>query len=334
MFTQAAALRRLSTLTASARGEAEADDDLLRHGGVEGHGDEAPLAAAVRVAAAASEPLPALPRSATMSSMHPCPRCGRTNPVGTQFCAGCGQALGPAPAAPRPDARTSPPGPGTRGPEAGSARPPVPIAPSGPSRGLVLALGIIGFLALAGATGFKIATKPGRVVPPVDLKLRAAQPQTKAEPDEADDEADHKGAKGPTGARAPTGAKGPTGPVAGTGSKAPTKAPGTKAPVTKAPTKAPEKKDPDLGPPPSQAEIRGCIDKRKGRIKGCANRAAENMEFVGGGTAKATMNPDGKFTKIYVPGGGTFASCTSGVMRGLTCRKYKGDPIQVTYPVR
>ncbi|MBI5477689.1 MAG: zinc ribbon domain-containing protein [Deltaproteobacteria bacterium] len=274
--------------------------------------------------------------------MHPCPRCGRTNPVGTAFCAGCGQPLASAPgAAARPDARTSPPRPGARGVEGSAARAPVPIAPSGPSRGLVLALGIIGFVALAAGTGFKIVIKPGRVLPPVDLKLRAAQPTTKAEPDEGDDDGDKpRGTKAPTGARAPTGAKAPTGARAPTGVKAPTgaKAPtGLKAPTgpTKAtPPKPPEKKEPELGPPPSQAEIRGCIDKRKGRIKACANRAAENMEFVGGGTAKATMNPDGKFTRIYVPGGGTFASCTAGVIRGLTCRKYKGDPIPITYPVR
>jgi hypothetical protein len=196
----------------------------------------------------------------------------------------------------------------------------------------VLAFGIIGFIALAAGTGLKIVTKPGRVVPPVDAKLRAAPP-TKAEPDDGDDpDGDRpRGTKAPTGSKVAPPTKCPPNTKCGTV----TKAPPTKVPDKKPPEKKPpEKKEPELGPPPSQGEIRACIDKRKSRIKACANRAAENMEFVGGGTAKATMNPNGKFTKIYVPGGGTFASCTAGVIRGLTCRQYKGDPIPITYPVR
>ncbi|HEY3357680.1 MAG TPA: hypothetical protein VGQ83_30790, partial [Polyangia bacterium] len=199
---------------------------------------------------------------------------------------------------------------------------------------------ILGFIALAGGTSYKVVTHPGRVLPPVDARVRAAPPPRGGESDEPDE-----GDPGPKQAGTPAKPPAPKTPAPGGGGKAPPPVAPTKtvadpkAPDAKKPdAKTPDAKKPDppkeLGPPPSQGEIRGCIDKRKSKLRSCADEAAQRMEFPGGGTARARMNPNGKFTNVSVPGGGYFASCAGRVIRGLSCRAYKGDPIDVSYPLR
>jgi hypothetical protein len=206
-------------------------------------------------------------------------------------------------------------------------------AAKAPSRAFLTVIAVLGLVALAGGTSYQVVTHPGRVLPPVDPKVRAAGPPrggAAEEPEEADP-----GPKQSQGESARPATK--AAPKAGAADgKSPTKAPEAKK--TAEAKQAPEAKQaaeaPALGPPPSHAEIRGCLDKRKSRLRTCADEAAQRMEFPGGGTARARMNPSGKFTNISVPGGGYFSSCAARVIRGLQCRAYRGEPIDVTYPLR
>jgi hypothetical protein len=262
---------------------------------------------------------------------------------GAAFCAVCGTPMTPAPLQASGPVQQSGPQPGPRPPYVSTVPPaappgggpapdgrPTPAAAGPPSRTAIGIIGVLGFIGLVGATGYKVAIHPGRVLPPIDLKVRAAGPP-KTRPSEDEDDAEGKDpATRPPATRAPTKAP----PAKGV--------PGTKTAPPAATKHAPESKkaepekkaEPSLGPPPSHAEIKGCIDKKKSRIRSCAEEAAQRMEFPGGGMATAKMNANGKFTNVHVPGGGYFAGCAGRVIKGLSCRAYKGEPIDVSYPMR
>jgi hypothetical protein len=278
-----------------------------------------------------------------------CPHCQRVNLAHAAFCASCGQPLertqtaSTAAEAPRVDgdaeedaqasAMTMP-----RVVAANSAARRAELEPRA-GRGARLAViiaGIAGGAALAAATGVKMATHRGRALPPQSAKLRALPPPSSAEPEEpaasqpAADDAQPSTDDGQEPAPVKAQGKGaPKSKVA----KQPTPIAKDPTPVAKVAPK-PKPKPKPLGPPPTDSEINTCINKRKPRLRACADEAAQRMEDTGYGTARATLNPDGKFTSIRVPGGGYFATCATQVIRGLRCRAFRGEPVEVRYPIR
>jgi len=198
-----------------------------------------------------------------------------------------------------------------------------------PSRVGVLLVGLLLLLGLVAATSYKVVTRPGRTLPAYNVKLRALPPPTSAaEPDERQDSGP---APSDAAVAAPAADLHPAtarpGPVTKSGPKPEPK------PEPKVPPPAPKPK-PALGPPPSSAEIRACIDRRRPRIRACADEAAQRMEGSPGGTARATLKPDGRFTNLRIPGGDYFVDCTARIIRALRCRAFQGTPIEVAYPLR
>jgi hypothetical protein len=261
--------------------------------------------------------------------MSTCAACGRDNPEHAAFCASCGGRL-PAlePAAPKS-------GEGRRGaPKA----PPRPAAERRPSRLALRLVGLVGFLALAAATGYKAASKPGRHVPAADPKLRALPapgpddeepPPASAPSTAATTEEPAEPSEEPKPVAEPKPAA-KTKPVTKTAAK--TK-PGAE-PLAAKPKPKPKPK-PALGGPPDQSEIEACINTRKAKLRACADEAAQQGEFVRRGSATATLSPNGKLSNIAVPGGsGVFSDCVTRVISSLRCRQFRGSPVEVSYRLR
>jgi hypothetical protein len=279
--------------------------------------------------------------------MASCPVCGRSNPPAAVFCGGCGLRLahpGPAGAGEKAgtvaeEATTTEAVIAAQEAEAGCAATRVhlgPLSSSGssgeedrlprrlqrarsPARAGLAIAAAVGLLALAAATGYKVASKPGRVRPPQDRRLRLLPPP--AEPADEGDQAEQtetEEASPAGGSAAPAAADARAVAAAGarSGSASPEPGRGEVAGKTRpAPAvvnRAADKPNPKpkpwpaLGPPPSSQEIEACINKRKPRLRACADQATQRGEIVSRGYATATMNPDGKLTDVWVPGGGSF----------------------------
>jgi hypothetical protein len=253
--------------------------------------------------------------------MQSCRHCSRSNPAEAIYCRECGRPLASVRTGDE-DACTTP---ATAAADASAPTLPRVVAVrdrgGSPTRVAILVAGAVSLIGLAAGTGIKVATRRGRSVPPVNRALRASPPPTSSD--------DGQEASPSPDARVtpePLKSEPVTPPPAGKAAVAQRME--AKRPERKAALKKP------LGPPPADSEIRSCINRRRARMRGCADEAAQRMESVGGGTARATLNPSGTFSNIRVPGEGHFARCTTRAIRALRCRAYRGGPIEVSYPLR
>lgn len=304
--------------------------------------------------------------------MASCPVCGRSNPAAAAFCGGCGLRLSdPGPVETggvekagfaAEEAATTEAVAAARDVEAGCAATRAhvgPLSSSGlageedrpvrrlqrersPARTGVAIAAAVGLLALAGATSYKVASKPGRIRPPQDRRLRALPPPLEAGAQGEEEERERLPLPG--SGSAPAGGEARPAAVAGARSGPASAGPdrgeiagktgAVPAAVKKVADKTKPKPKPALGPPPSSQEIEACINKRKPRLRACADEASQRGEFVSRGYATATMNPDGRLTDVWVPGGGSFGDCVAQVIGGLRCRAYRGEPVAVRYRLR
>jgi hypothetical protein len=290
-----------------------------------------------------------------MCQMQICRNCSRSNPAEAIYCRECGRPLASV-ATGDDNARTAQVSVASDAsaptlPRVAAAREERAGGP--PSRVAVLVIGVLGLAGLAAGTGLKLATHRGRSVPSVDPKLRALPPPTSEDGDAATDTPSP--AKPEPSPREPASSPPtPTPPALTPPTPTPPSptppSPTPPSPTPPAPTppgvtppsarqiepKTPERKvaPRPLGPPPTDSEIRACINRRRARVRACADEASQRMEYVGGGRARATLNPSGGFSNIRVPGEGYFASCATRVIRALRCRPFRGGPIEVSYPLR
>jgi hypothetical protein len=233
---------------------------------------------------------------------------------------------------------------------------------AGATRRIAAAVAGIAVIGVIGAaTAYKIVTRPGRVLPPPDARLRALPPPSSADepiappspvpapspsqPPPAAAAAATKAAKGTkvTKATGRSGSRPSPAQISKTAGKprrpsaTPAGRPSAAQPQPRpapAATAGSGESARSGGSEPSAAEIEACLESRRRQLRLCAATAAAIGESSGEGTARATLNPDGSFSNIRIPGGGSFASCAARVIGGVRCRAYQGGPIEVEHALR
>lgn len=227
-----------------------------------------------------------------------CPACGQENGEGVTFCGQCGTWL------------DLPASTGDQAP-----------------RRAVSALTLVAILGLGGvgaATAYRVATRPGREVPPHDAKLRALRG-----PPAPDDEA--RGVTPDQGVAVDAGR--PDAKRSRVARRAPRRRRAARA--KRAPRPTPARRPPAVAPPrPTSQAIRACINQRRGPLRRCLEQSALRMESPPGGTGRAVLQPDGKLGGVQVPGGRYFSSCVKNVLSTVRCRSFVGAPVPISYPLR